>query len=656
MTLARVRILAVVIALALLAWLFASRERSEMAAEAPPSSGPSASTEPVAPPASHPSDAEAPTEREAPSEPAKAAVPPTQFRLSVKGRLTLAAGAVALPDCAVYLLFGTRTVTGDMTTAEGDFTIGAYWPDEGPPKAIRLEVHAQYERVHSLEIASETFVFDAAQRLWEAKVDIPIGGTVVQGQVIDDRDQPLGGAGVAVFDGGEGEAPMRQLMRKATGPDGRFQIVLAAQTEASGVLVASPGFVPQLVRRRIGGGGLIDLGTVKLGRGVTISGRVISSFPPEDRASLVQAHLDVGGQPMSDTVTGTLRWEQGRLDQDHATAKVAADGTFVITGLAEREYNVGVRREKHTSLAKRSLPPQQVTAPAVGVEFFDDGALVRLRARERATGEAIKKNLMLRFEGESFPPNGVPATDAGVPRSIHVDPLTDFRGVASVDGYKDVPFAFVTPGAGGVLEQDLLFDVAPQARDVRFRVVTETGEPVSEVLAALEPATKGAGRVVTVNLPTNNDGRFVMSSAPNDLLLLTVSYNGRRIPGAPNLLVPGTVDVPPDLREELTVVLRNGGLVELHVTNPAGEPLPARCGLIGADGAVVPMRCMEAGPPIEEFDGWVGPRGRGLAVQPLAPGRYELRIEWDNHKPATVPVEISAGEITTTKVVLTPTD
>jgi hypothetical protein len=650
------RIVLVLVVVALVAWFFASRRTHEgdaatdkgVAAQAPVD----VKTEYAAAegaPQPEPARENAPEAERKPESKLKG-------RLEVAGRLTLAAGAVPLADCAVMLLSGERSLTGDMTASQGNYALGVPFVDAEPPSDLRLEVQAQYERVHVQDLPAAAFTYVAELESWKAAVDITLAGTVVQGQVIDDRDQPLGDAGVAVIDGGEGEALMRQLMRKATGPDGRFQIVLGAQTEASGVLVASPGFVPQLVRRRIGGGGLVDLGTLKLGRGVTISGRVISSFPPEDRVSIVMAHLDVGGQWMSDTVTGQLRWEEGSLYQDYATAKVAADGTFVISGLAEREYIVDARREPNTSRAKRSMPAQQVTAPAIGVEFFDDGALVRLRARERATGEAIKKNLMLRFEGESFPPNGALASDAGVPRAFYVDPLTDFRGVASVDGYKDVPFAFVTPGAGGVLEQDLLFDVAPQARDVRFRVVTEEGEPVSEVLASLEPATKGAGRVVTVLPPTNEGGRFVMSSAPNDPLRLTVSYHGRRIPGAPNLLVPGTVDVPPDLREELTVVLRNGGLVELHVTNPAGEPLPARCGLIGADGTVVPLRCMEEGPPIAEFDGWVGPRGRALAVQPLTPGRYELRVDWNDHTPATVPVEISAGEITTTKVVLTPTN
>lgn len=585
--------------------------------------------------------------------------PPSRYEarvIRVFGQLTIAARAEPLSGCSVFVRMSGAVLSGDTTGDDGKFTVSAPLLSSDRPVGVALDVRFEEALIYTRKVQPDEFRLDAESESWVLSTDLQIDATVVRGIVVDEDAAPIGGGGVALIQGGERSETLKQLVRVRTRADGAFSIIATSSTSADGLLVSASGFAPTLAFRSITGGSLADFGTIALTRGVSIRGRVVSSFPVEGRAPTVLAQIETGGQVMSDTITGQLRWSDGQLYQGSVSAPVSADGTFELKGLARAEYRIELRRANHVSRARKAQSVQQVTAPADGVELFDRGALIKLQPRDRATKEPIRaNNMMMRMEGETWLPNGWAAADYGEPRSIHIDPLAEFKGVASIVGYHDVEFAFVAPAEGQTLTRDIYFDAALEVRDVMFRVVTEDGEPVRQISATIRWAGgPDDSKLITTIQPSSEDGRFVAKSLPNAPLRLTVSSARNRVAGDPNLLVPSTVDVGPGPADELTILLRFGGLVELRVTDSAGHPLPATCKWLDLVDLNETNRWMEEGPPIIEFEGSVGPRGRARFVRPLLAGLYKMEVGYEGHAPKSIEFEIKDKETAAVHVTLDP--
>jgi len=574
--------------------------------------------------------------------------------IRVFGKLTIAAQAEPLPGCSVFVRMSGTVLSGDTTGDDGEFTVGAPLPSVDRPAGVSLDVRFGESVIYTRKVQPDEFQLGAGAGSWDLALDLRIDATLVRGVIVDEDASPIVGGGVALIQGGERSETLRQLVRVATSADGAFSIIATPSTNADGLLVSAGGFAPTLVPRSIAGGSLVDFGTIALNRGVSIRGRVVSSFPIEERAPTVLAQIEIGGQIMSDTITGQLWWSDGQLYQGSESAQVSADGTFELTGLARADYRIELRRAKHASRARKAQSVQRVTAPADGVELFDRGALIKLQPRDRVTKEPIRtNNMMVRVEGETWLPGGWAAADYGEPRAIHFDAFAEFKGVASIVGYRDIEFAFVAPAEGQTLSRDIYFDAIPEFRDVMFRVVTEDGDPVRRISAAIKWAGgPDDSRLITTIQPSSEDGRFVAKSMPSAPLRLTVSSARNRVAGDPNLLVPSTVDVGPGPTDELTIVLQFGGLVELQVTNSAGRPLPATCKWLEPANLQETNRWMDEGPPIVEFEGWVGPQGQAKFVRPLLPGVYKMEIGYEGYTPKPIEFEIKDKETAAVHVTL----
>lgn len=431
------------VAAALLVWVFASKHRVE------------------------------PERAQPPAEPARALEGAPEAEelglrswVSVSGRLTLPPGDLPKRDFQVHIGGGNDfdwafESTGGDVDSLGNFAVGSQYLGKGPPRDATLDVYTDDGFSRSRELQPREFVLNADTGSWEATVQLEPNWIVVRGQLVDDKGQAVLGCKVLVIDGANDREDPDCFARRETELDGRFEFVLATCGASLDLTIKHAGFVPIDRRIDVARGPVHDLGVVQLSRGLSISGRVKSNFPPQARIKAFDVWRTHSVKVERDPQTGAIL-ESAESTELVAEVPVAEDGSFTITGLTPGNYTAHVRENRELIGVRRSRRGQGLTAPATGVELVDDGAMVRMQARDRVTGSPIRGELRVKFKGSwRWLSDGWSVMDGDRPADLIWDCGVAVEGVALLPGYQDTPISFTTPGDGEILEYDVLFDPLP---------------------------------------------------------------------------------------------------------------------------------------------------------------------------------------------------
>lgn len=386
--------------------------------------------------------------------------------VSVSGRLSLPRGTPRSPVLRLHIdgeddFAWDIETTGGAVDALGSFAVGSRYRGEGPPRGASLHVYIDdlgFTRTPKLR--PEEFTFDEDSRTWQAKVSIDLNWIVVRGRLVDDLGQPVSACRVVLkrlsSDGKEVEC----ITARDTGGDGRFELDSVACGETLELSIQLQGFVPIHRGVALADGLVQDLGVLQLSRGLSISGHLKSSFPPQARVRQLEVWLTHPAQDERDPQTGAVR--TSTTTERVAEVPIAEDGSFKLTGLTPDEYTIRLRGKRELLGGRSKRKALLVAAPASDLVLVDDGAIVRMQARDRATGKAIPGHLRVKFNGRwCWPTDGWPVSDDDGPLNLNWDCGVAVEGLARMNGYRDTPVSFTTPGEGEVLEYDVLFDALP---------------------------------------------------------------------------------------------------------------------------------------------------------------------------------------------------
>jgi hypothetical protein len=395
----------------------------------------------------------------------------TRSWVSVSGRLTLPPGDLTKWHLQVHIGGGNDLdwafeSTGGDVDPLGNFAVGSQYLGEGPPRDATLDVYTHDGFSRSRELQPREFVLDAETESWEATVQLEPNWIVVRGQLVDDNGQPVSGCKVLVMDGAIDREDPNCFARRETELDGRFELLLASCGAFLDLTIKHASFVPIDRRIDVARGPVHDLGVVQLSRGLSISGHVKSSFPPQARVREFEVWLTHPAKDERDSKTGAIfSVEETELV---AEVPVAEDGSFQLTGLTPGDYTIRPRRNRELLGARHKRKAPGVAAPASDLVLVDDGAIVRMQARDRATGQAIPGHMRVKFNGRwCWPTDGWPVADDDGPLNLNCDCGVAVEGVARMGGYRDTPIAFTTPGEGELLEYEVLFDALPPEDEKR---------------------------------------------------------------------------------------------------------------------------------------------------------------------------------------------
>jgi hypothetical protein len=456
------------VAAALLVWVFASKHRVEPErAQLPVEAARAADVDP----GSEDSLPLAVERRRAP-ETAEAEVDGFRSWVSVSGRLTLPAGDRRKRDFQVHISGGNDfdwafESTGGAVDALGNFAVGSRFRGEGPPRGASLEVHFDgHGFTRSRELRPEEFTFDEESRTWLATAAVDLNWIVVRGQLLDDLGQPVSACRVVLKRLSSDGRDVECITVRDTGDDGGFELDFVPCGATFEFSIQRRGFVPVHREIALAEGLVHELGVVQLSRGLSISGRVKSSFPPQARVREFDVLLTYPVRDERDSQTGAIRSVEET--EFFTEVPVAEDGSFKLTGLTPGNCTFRLRRNRELlgGRHKRKTPP--VAVPASDLVLVDDGAIVRMQARDRATGKAIPGHMRVKFKGSwCWPRDGWPVTGDDGPLDLNWDCGVAVEGVALLPGYQDTPISFTTPGDGEILEYAVLFDALPPEDEKR---------------------------------------------------------------------------------------------------------------------------------------------------------------------------------------------
>jgi protocatechuate 3,4-dioxygenase beta subunit len=243
---------------------------------------------------------------------------------------------------------------------------------------------ARSEALLTLELVSSSLGFNATEQTVQAAPSVD--RTIVQdftlprlGRFITFRTQPAFNASIYVDEmlvgenGGGSSSNETQLL-----PDGTHQLEADADIEREGkafyLKIVVPGFLPATVRVRDNGEARIDLGTIELDEGRSLTGIVVDTEGVPVEGAIVRTQA-VGSDDFWSA------FDPGPGDSFDVTGK---DGTFRLTAVGTEVDRVSAR---HAALAEAFVAIDQSTDPKNLRLVMHPGVTVSGRVRFLAGGE-----------------------------------------------------------------------------------------------------------------------------------------------------------------------------------------------------------------------------------------------------------------------------
>ena len=473
----------------------------------------------------------------------------------------------------------------------------------------------------------------AVDRRGEARVDLALlPGVRVTGRLVDERERPvLGRVFLGEIDGRKTPQVLGDRMLAETGADGRFELSGVPPGENALAIVARGQAAERVDFTARATGGVVDLGDVRLEAGLVIRGHVRTAVGAPAVGANVMA-LGITGPPRADGVI--------------PVAETEADGTFVLAGLEQREYEVTVLAQgfgkAHKTAEPGSGPVDLVLEPAgvvTGLVVDERSRPVEAFRVSTAAGDERTMRNLPRFEEMTVEDGRFALSDVAAGVYTVTVSATDYAPTA-VSGVKveagvSADVGTVKLRAGAIVRGSVVDDDGAGVPGAR---VSASG-PGRDWVAGDGPlGTTGTTQT------TDMSGAFELRGVPAGLTVLSASHPEHAA------AEPVTVDVDPAKQAaDVRLVLSQGGRVAGSVRRRDGSPIA---------GAMVKVHPARRGPrSIMAWDGELltgadgsfavdhVPAGRAqvTVMGPSRPGRFEGAQSRG--------VEVRNGETTTVDIV-----
>ncbi|HYC63047.1 MAG TPA: carboxypeptidase regulatory-like domain-containing protein [Thermoanaerobaculia bacterium] len=408
-------------------------------------------------------------------------------------------------------------------------------------------------------------------------VDIALPrGIELAGIITDAAGKPVAGAGVALLQDPTGGVPMPVDSAMSSGMMQAF-----AESDGSGRFMVHLNAAPH------------DLGVWKEGFAGFRMGEVTPHQDREPLKIVLDKGVEIRGRVMSkrsaDSLAGTIAARSDDMAMAYATGTVAADGTFVITGMRAGTYTLNYASEQGRSAERKTDAP---VADLV-LELPETGE-VRGRVIDAATRQVLRSytvtfNNEMKFVGdeETFTLHAAPATGD------------------------------LTVEAEGYVEGKTRVTVEP-SKPAEVTVALTRGRSARGVVRDDQGLIAGAWISIaeTYENMTHSaeNGEYEMTGLPREALTIEVSAKGH---------VKRKVEIPAgDDDAHVDIVLSRGRKVAGHVFTSDGAPVERAT--VTASG--------------EDSQSAVTDAAGAYTVEGLDDGRYTVSATRDELKSDSVPL------------------
>lgn len=332
------------------------------------------------------------------------------------------------------------------------------------------------------------------------------------------------------------------------------------------------------------------------------------------------------------TEAGSLFWDGGSAEYLVSEARRGAEGQYVLRGLREGLYEVSVSQLRMDPALDRAVR-MRVTAPAEGVDFAIDGAILRIEVRLPWTGrESFGGGVVrLKRDGKAILRMPCELNSWGSVQSLAVlvEPGASYAIEASIPGllpgYETIQISTSNRFQQCYVEcsepdpGEMLAPLGSYHESLRLSVRTYDDRPVERIQLQLLGAIHALRDTV---MESATGDHVVPNLTPGD-------YRVKVIPRTDEPLLPAECEFVVDGNGEVkrSVKLNQAATLRLVARDRSGGRVAATCSLYeaAADWSVVEL-ATEAG-PVQRFE--VPARGVFDVPGWLRPGRYQIaaRIE-----------------------------
>jgi hypothetical protein len=392
-----------------------------------------------------------------------------------------------------------------------------------------------------------------------------------------------------------------------------------------------------------------ELATASLASGAVLEGRVLNAGAPAAGASLlVTAEVD---GPSLRLFESDLCWVEERFERRSARLVAGPSGDFVLRGLAPGPYALTpVALDPATPLLQGRVDAVEVTAPESSVLVELQLARVSL-VLERADGSPASSRATLTQGARAL------ALDVGTSGAcaFAVEPFDPCR--VDVQGGLWLPahFELDAPGPGSTHVERLVLEPAPSRSGLALALTMPAGVGLDHVVLELHPQG-GDGRPAAEPLlrRASIDAGLARAEAPPGTYGVGL-FAGGHYEHYTAFLLPVRFDahLAPGAERALDVALALGGRLRLHVTDPDGGWVPARCVVRDAAGEELGVRFLSWRPErVHNRAGRLWALGPNDVYPNLAPGDYEIELSAPGRETLVVPARVRAGAVSDVRVEL----
>lgn len=578
--------------------------------------------------------------REAPkSEPQRA----KRVRTSVivEGKLRVAGIDEVPASLQLKLLSGGKQIETDRSRPDGTFSLTRSNTKAESRLGCSVQVSNGSILLQEFEVDAEKFVRDEGTETWRARVDFELTDIwIVRGTLLtpEGKAPPQAGLSLVPFDE-MGEPTILMSASAESRRDGRFELVAKPEAAQVRLVVQANGYVPLLHAVAPPRSGLVDVGTLTLDRGATISGCVSSSLAPEYRAESVDAwNVERGVDLLPFDSADRVHWGVARAFWGHASAPVGEDGCFEIRGLQPGRYAINPSHQRVVSLMPAFTT--QVEAPESNVVVQDSGALIQLRLCDD-DGNALSKAVLstvwlsLANDSTSFRDSRF-LTGYDIVRPILVPPGLEFRAAVIVDGFLPCEIAVEGLVDGQLVETTARLHKLPKPRTLSIEVLREDGSVVERAHIRIEIETSGGWVSCGGTESSAKSRRHTISDVPATRVRLSIVPDMVGAIRGSDFSRSIRVELDENSPEELRAVLPSGGVFEISVTDPKGSPVEADFTLMRDGKELAETMFVMIDSSVEGS----GPLDPVRNIEPLEAGDYVLRVEHDGFVAQDVPIQI----------------
>jgi len=422
------------------------------------------------------------------------------------------------------------------------------------------------ERVSLADFSRASIVNDRETRQIDITIDV-LAASVIVGRVHGGGSEPLQNVLVVAISEYSQDRETVEIARTVTTTNGDFSLRVPISSAVPRLLLLLEGYCARTVNVQGAGQARIDVGTINVGRGDSVSGVVRSQLSDAVRVVATLERLS------SEEFVDIRGWSGGVVIAGgeavaYAASSPVVHGQFVLTGLARRRYSVWLEGAGG-GLCRLGQPERPIVVPpAHGLELASSQGNIRfivVDGDESISGARVSPLA-------NGTPVGVCVTGGDGTVTWCVPPFIRTEYLVESDEREPQTAAIFGPAPG--LEVNWTIQLSKKPQPGRLPVTVrekETGHPVTRVrIEVAEELQSGAFSVVRSVVLAEKSGNYLLESLPDRIVRITISPAGPWN-GYDSALCPLTTVTRPEKgrQEPLLVYLEAGGVIDCTVTSEA---------------------------------------------------------------------------------------